>query len=120
MGREASLQDLCVSYLDSNWLGRLFWFSVPNERKDRTEIGKLVRMGMRKGMTDLVVLGKGKQLFVELKTDIGRLSMEQKLVHKQLRALGYEVELVREFELFKSLIELHFGGVGVDEVPKGI
>ena len=47
------------------------------------------------GMPDrLVLLPEGRVLWVELKTDNGRLEEIQKLQHKRLRDLGHEVVVV--------------------------
>ena len=47
------------------------------------------------GMPDrLVLLPEGRVLWVELKTDNGRLEEIQKLQHKRLRDLGHEVKVV--------------------------
>ena len=56
--------------------------------------------GMRAGEPDLriylpVGIGKTPVLFLELKTDRGRLSDAQKLRHDELRELGHRVETVK-------------------------
>ena len=70
----------------------------------------------------LILLPGGRVLFVELKTDTGRLSALQKEQHKRLRALGMDVRTLygkTEVEEFISDIQslgLSAGGLRVDPV----
>lgn len=76
------------------------FFSIPNEMHFN------VGTGLVPGFPDLGWLVNNTVVFFETKTSVGRLSPKQKLVHKHLRAAGYEVHVVRELEIFKSIVSL--------------
>lgn len=52
------------------------------------------------GIPDRLLLCNGEAIFVELKTNTGRLSKVQELVHTKLRGLGFKVFVVRDVNLF--------------------
>jgi hypothetical protein len=58
-------------------------------------------------MPDLCFLNGKTAVFFETKTDVGRLSAKQELVHKNLTGAGYEVHVVRNLEAFKQIIQIY-------------
>jgi len=59
-----------------------------------------------KGMPDrMILLPDGKVLWVELKTNGGRLEPIQELRHKWLRSIGHDVSVVWSTEEADALIE---------------
>jgi len=61
-------------------LGRpdLFMFAVPNgDLRDPVVANRLKATGVRRGVSDLIVMGGGKVVYVECKTDTGKLSDHQ-------------------------------------------
>jgi hypothetical protein len=74
-------------------------FSIPNGgyRKIRTGI-RLKRTGLKPGVPDIflpVVRGKYSGMFIEMKSDRGRVQENQKEWHAVLKAQGYQVEVCR-------------------------
>lgn len=74
-------------------------FAVPNGgyRKIRTGI-RLKATGVKPGIPDIFLpVGRGKYhgLFIEMKSDKGRVQKNQKEWHEALRAQGYKVEVCR-------------------------
>ena len=70
---------------------------------------KLVSPGYA-GMPDrLVLLPGGRVIFVELKTEIGRLSPRQRQVHLRLENLGFKVEVLYGMDQVRDFLE------GIDE-----
>ncbi len=66
------------------------------------------QMGMKKGVPDLMlpIPMKGYHgLFIELKTDKGRLSQEQKNWIKALTTFGYKAAVCRGWEEAKDTLE---------------
>lgn len=58
------------------------------------------------GMPDrLILLPQSKVIWVELKTDGGRLSEIQKYQHKRLAAIGQDVRVVWSTEQAETLVE---------------
>lgn len=80
-------------------------FAVPNGGlRTKHEAMKLKATGTVAGVSDLIVLKPNKAIFVEVKTDIGRQSEEQKKFEEIVKNLGFEYHLVRSLEDFKKII----------------
>ena len=75
MSKEADLQKQIVEILQRN---RAFVFSIPNERKDVTVLGKLKALGMVPGISDLGIVVDGKIHFLEVKAADGVQSASQR------------------------------------------
>ncbi|MFG6500171.1 VRR-NUC domain-containing protein [Sulfitobacter sp. 1A15106] len=66
------------------------------EQRGAKAMAKAVLTGLTPGETDLrVYIGGGVLLSIELKTEVGRVSQEQKDRHARLRELGFKVSIVR-------------------------
>jgi hypothetical protein len=62
------------------------------------------------GMPDLMICmssGSYHALFIEMKTEKGKLSDTQKIVHAQLINAGYAVKVCRSFEEFTQTIKTY-------------
>lgn len=77
-------------------------FSVPNEATYNNNNFKA--LGVKEGVSDVVVVLKNKTLYIEFKTETGTQSDEQKDFEKTVTNLGHEYYLIRSFEQFKELI----------------
>lgn len=84
---------------------RAIIFSIPNGgTRNIREAMTFKATGLLKGASDLVVIfPNGKLCFVELKTDKGVQSAEQKDFECRVSSLGYEYHLIRSLEEFKQL-----------------
>lgn len=61
-------------------------------------------LGLVPGMPDWLVAHAGRTLWLELKTDVGRLSPAQKLCHERLRRAGHQVQVCRSiFDVIDAL-----------------
>ena len=60
--------------------------------------------GVLQGVSDLVVVLPNKIIFVELKTNKGIQSKNQKQFQTKLNSIGYEYYIIRSLEDFKELI----------------
>ena len=76
--READIQQAIVDYLNAVLLPAYRVFAVPNASR-RTRSGKASNAvpGLRKGVPDLIVLGRGKAFQIEVKRERGKLSDAQ-------------------------------------------
>lgn len=95
---EARFQAEVVQYLQSK---KIFFFSVPNEAagKDAAiRMSRLKAMGLRSGVSDLVVLMPGRVVFLELKTATGKQSDSQILFQKKVESLGFQYSVCRNLE----------------------
>jgi len=128
---EAKLQTQCVSYARACGL---FCAAVVNEelnaaigvRGDNIRI-KLARQGRVGGFPDLTLIHKGQVVFCELKSPKGfldrvrpvceraycssKLSDNQKKVHAELLAHGFEVQLVACLDTFCAIVERIKGNI---------
>ena len=81
-------------------------FSVPNERAGGFMAMKdLLLTGLLSGVSDLIVVLKGKVIFVEVKNDVGKQSEKQIKFQQQVENLGFKYYLVRNLEDFKKCIK---------------
>jgi hypothetical protein len=85
-------------------------FAIPNGGARNPITGaQLKREGVRAGVPDLFLPAEGAHgqhgLFLEVKTSVGRLSLEQKEWFHALPAMGYECIIVRSGEGFIAAIE---------------
>jgi hypothetical protein len=83
---------------------RCMIFSVPNDSINAIETKRKINTGLLKGASDLIVVLPNKILFVEIKTEKGIQSENQKNFQKRIEVLGYEYHLIRSLEQFQKLI----------------
>lgn len=84
-------------------------FAVPNGGLRDVRIGRLLKKeGARAGVPDLFLAtpnGRGKHgLFIEMKTEVGRVSPEQTVMLNNLRNFGYEVHVCRSTDIAINII----------------
>lgn len=83
---------------------RYMIFSVPNGgTRNKLEAIKMKSTGLLAGVADLIIV-LDRTVFVEVKTEAGTQSPEQKEFEKRIKDLGHEYYLVRSLEDFKLLI----------------
>ena len=83
---------------------RCMIFSVPNDSINAIETKRKINTGLLKGASDLIVVLPNKILFVELKTEKGIQSENQKDFQNRIELLGFEYYLIRSLDQFKKLI----------------
>lgn len=121
---ESELQQSCVEWFayqyPSYWL-----FSVKNSskmggKKVKGKNGKEIpleaiiakREGLRKGVADLQLLygnGEHYSLFLELKTDVGTQSKEQKEFEAYCNQNKFRYEVIRSLEQFIHVVNVYIG-----------
>lgn len=80
-------------------------FSVPNGGwRTKSESMKLKATGVIAGVSDLIIIQPNRIIFIELKTDKGVQSNEQKAFEQKVKLLGFEYFLIRSFEEFKKRV----------------
>ena len=80
--------------MESHRLGLLFHGDGNGANKGKFGGNKMKLAGARAGWPDLVYIFSGRIVFIELKTMVGKLSAEQKAVHRQMIDMGHEVWVV--------------------------
>jgi len=92
---ESILQAEMVQHLQKQGI---YFFSVPNEAagKDKLRTMRMMGMGMRPGVADMVlVMPGGKVVFVEVKKPDGKQSDSQKKFECKVLSLGHLYYIVR-------------------------
>lgn len=94
---ESKIQSDIVHYLSKKGI---FFFAVLNELagKNARAMGYAITMGLRSGVSDLVLLLPGRTIFVEVKTPSGRQSENQRRFQERVQELGCEYYIVRSVE----------------------
>ena len=110
MKSEAKVQQEMVVWFRNNYqrkgVDKGIIFSVPNERAGGFIAMKdLLLTGLLSGVSDLIVVLKGKVIFVEVKNDVGKQSEKQIKFQQQVENLGFKYYLVRNLEDFKKCIK---------------
>jgi hypothetical protein len=115
---ERDLQKQIVGYIN-RFVQNVVVAAVTNEEQGRGDAEQRARFGaMRRasgvltGFPDLTVwLPNGRVILWELKSEKGRISVAQSLVHARLAELGHGVELIRSLE--DAMAALARAGVAV-------
>lgn len=99
LGPEDQIQ---VAILD--WIAacvpQAYAFHIPNERKCSFKAGsKLKMIGVKSGVADLaVMLPRGRQIYIEVKTDDGVLSPAQETFWLTAKKLGFDCFVARSID----------------------
>ena len=109
MKSENKIQQECYQWFNNNYClknhnPRMCIFSVPNEGSNPREQMYKKSLGMRSGVSDMIVLKPNKVLFIEFKDEKGKQSDNQKVFEKTVSDLGFEYHVVRSFEEFKLAV----------------
>lgn len=84
-----------------------FWDTAinPVPAKSRAVAGMSKAMGLRAGAPDLLIVFRGRAIFIEFKRPVGgSLSAEQRRVHTEITLAGGIVTVVRSVEAFEGLL----------------
>lgn len=79
-------------------------FSVPNERSNAKEQGRMIATGLYSGVSDLIVVIPDHVFFVEVKDEIGKQSDKQLNFESTVNDLGFKYIVVRSKKEFESFI----------------
>lgn len=113
---ESELQQACVYWFRSQYPKAII-ASFPNGQKRTVEVSKAGKFyvpsanrqlaeGMLPGMPDIIILfEKRLPLFIEMKSEKGVLSDNQKRVQPKLVSLGFTVVICYSFDEFKETVE---------------
>lgn len=107
--QEHLLQCACVRWFAYQWPEyRGLLFAVPNGgARSKATAGKLKAEGVVAGVADLLLLVPSQgyhALCIEMKTETGRQSHEQKEWQAKVEAAGYKYVVVRSLEEFINTI----------------
>lgn len=103
--RESKIQAEIVEYLSGQGI---FCHSVPNEGagKDKLRTMQMITMGLRPGTADLVVwFPSGEIGYLEVKTETGKLSDNQRRFKRRCMEHGVFYAVVRSVEDVRMVLE---------------
>jgi hypothetical protein len=78
-------------------------FHVNGKAKNKIEGNRFKTLGVKSGVSDLILVTQNDVLFIELKTDNGKQSDEQKEFERQLKEFNKSYVIIRSLEQFKDL-----------------
>lgn len=101
---EDRIQYEIVKYLQS--VG-VYFFSVSNDAGGRTvqAMARAKSIGLRAGVSDMVLVLPGKVVFLEVKTATGTTSHLQDVFRDRVTELGHQYVVVRSVEDVKNLLD---------------
>ena len=110
---ESSIQSSAVQWFTNNYClkhhnPQYICFSVPNEAIQKMawqQINTFKAMGLKAGVSDVIVLLEGKVLFIEFKAAKGAQTPKQKSFQDAVQNLGFEYHICRSLEDFKKIIQ---------------
>lgn len=110
--KENKIQSEAVQWFTNNYClkhhnPKLLCFSVPNEAIQKMawkQINTFKAMGLKSGVSDVIVLMPNKVLFVEFKAEKGVQTPKQKDFQQAVEALGFEYHICRSVEEFQKTI----------------
>jgi hypothetical protein len=80
-------------------------FAVPNGGlRSKSEAMTLKATGVVAGVSDMIIISPNKIFFIEVKTETGKQSPDQKDFEQKVKSMGYDYFLVRSLDQFKAII----------------
>lgn len=107
---ESNIQRNCIRWFRAQYPEpRYLIFAVPNGgHRNRITAAIMKSEGVRAGVPDLCVIGQNKILFVEMKSEKGRLSDSQKEVAEIMMTNSIPVTVCNGFDIFEKTINEWF------------
>lgn len=104
--KESALQETVAALLRFQARRGVIWFSIPNELPaSEKRAARFARMGMKRGVADILVVIHGVAHFLELKTKKGRQSQDQKAFELECELSGVHYRLARSFDEARAILE---------------
>jgi hypothetical protein len=108
---ESRIQEAVVTYLRHQYPTALHCASAGGVRTSMKQAIMMKRTGYVRGFPDLMILESSKDykgLFIEMKTEKGVASKEQKWWKEELTKRGYRSEICKGFDSAKQIIDEYF------------
>ena len=84
----------------------VLWFSIPNEgARPFTQTAALLRMGMRKGASDFLIIYEGRAHFIEFKGPKGNIRPDQRRFLVDVESAGAQIAICRSSEAAIGQVE---------------
>lgn len=107
---EDDIQQAVCNHLRVRALPGVVFFAVPNGgRRNAREAGRMKAAGVTPGVSDLILIARGKVFCLELKAPKGRASEAQRLFQAAVNSAGGYAHTV--YGIDDALIALEFWGL---------
>lgn len=95
--KELNIQTNIINFLR---ISGILCFSVPNGTHIKNVATRTLmkRSGLLSGVSDLIIVLKNRIVFIEVKTEKGKQSENQKKFENQIKALGFEYYIWRDLQ----------------------
>lgn len=102
---EDNLQSTCFQWHWNNFPAeRRKLFHVNQKARNAIEGNRMKAMGVVPGVSDLIYLSSAGPVFIEMKSETGTQTKEQKEFETMVTAMGYKYFICRSFEQFKNFL----------------
>ena len=108
---EKMLHKVVAAWLDQNLPEDTFWTTFPSGGGGEFRGYILKDMGLKAGVPDILVWGKNKMIGIELKSEKGVLSKDQKIVIPKLEQLGFKTCVCKRLADVQQALHTHGFGV---------
>ena len=106
MQSELSLQSKCYQWFHNTYPElRGLLFHVNNKAKNAIEGNKFKAIGVVAWIPDLLFVFSGRLHPIEMKTEEGKVSPDQKEIHIKWEGQGIKTIICRSFEQFQDIIK---------------
>lgn len=95
---ERGLHMAVARLLDAVLAPPAFFSTFPAGGGGKARGGQLKAMGLKDGVPDILIAFAGRSYWIELKTEKGRVSPEQRETHEALRLARHEVAVCRSVD----------------------
>lgn len=83
-------------------------FHCNNKAKNKIEGNRMKAMGVKTGVSDLILVVDKIVIFVELKTDAGKQGNQQLIFENQVKKLNQTYVIIRTLDEFKELCKKYY------------
>lgn len=107
---EITLQSRCFLWAWNSYPeNRRMLFHVQNKARNKIEGAKFKAMGVVSGVSDLILVARGRVVFIELKTGKGMQSKEQQEFEGRVKERGHSYVVIRTETEFHNLVATLWG-----------
>jgi len=104
------LQRAVARFLDMALPDGAVWSAIGHGGGGKVRGAILKAMGLKAGIPDVLIIHRGRPIFIELKAQNGRLSLAQQAMHNKLTIAGALVAVCRSVDEVQQILEC----VGID------
>jgi hypothetical protein len=109
---EDYLQNQCWIWFTNNHRDKGIFVSIPNDESNVVQSKRKTLTGRRKGAADVVlILNRGRVIWVEFKTLTGRQSEFQKQFETRVTSLGHKYIIIRSLKEFQEFCKINLENI---------